>query len=81
MAIGAIRASHELGIKIPHDISIVSFNDVEMARFTQPALTTVKVHTEEMGKIAVKLLVDRLEGREIPIKTVIPTNLIIRESS
>ncbi|MFC0469225.1 LacI family DNA-binding transcriptional regulator [Halalkalibacter kiskunsagensis] len=80
MAIGAIRASHELGIKIPNEMSIVSFNDVEMAKFTQPALTTVKVYTEEMGRISVKLLVDRLEGREIPVKTVIPTKLIERES-
>ncbi|WP_332633318.1 LacI family DNA-binding transcriptional regulator [Halalkalibacter flavus] len=81
MAIGAMRACHELGIKIPEDISIVSFNDVEMASFTQPALTTVKVYTEEMGKAAVKLLMDRLEGREIPFKLEIPTKLIVRESS
>ncbi|MDT8862491.1 LacI family DNA-binding transcriptional regulator [Alkalihalobacillus sp. MEB130] len=81
MAIGAMRASHELGIKIPDDISIVSFNDVEMASFTQPALTTIKVYTEEMGKAAVKLLIDRFEGREIPFKLEIPTKLIVRESS
>ncbi|MFC0559167.1 LacI family DNA-binding transcriptional regulator [Halalkalibacter alkalisediminis] len=81
MAIGAIRASHELGIKIPVDMSIVSFNDVEMASFTQPALTTVKVYTEEMGKAAVKLLLERLEGREIPFKIEVPTKLVVRESS
>jgi LacI family transcriptional regulator len=81
MAIGAIRALHELGIKVPEDVSVISFNDVEMASFTQPALTTVRVYTEEMGKTAVKLLLDRLEGREIPLKVVMPTKLIVRESS
>ncbi|UOE95126.1 substrate-binding domain-containing protein [Alkalihalobacillus sp. LMS39] len=81
MAIGAMRACHELGMKIPEDVSIVSFNDVEMASFTQPALTTIKVYTEEMGKAAVKLLMDRLGGREIPFKLELPTKLIVRESS
>ncbi len=81
MAIGAIRAAHEAGMKVPSDISIVSFNDVEMAAFTQPAITTVKVYTEEMGRTAVKLILDQLNGRTIPIKAVLPTNLVIRESA
>ncbi|MCK0472315.1 LacI family DNA-binding transcriptional regulator [Halalkalibacter sp. APA_J-10(15)] len=81
MAIGAIRAAHEAGMKVPDDISIVSFNDVEMAAFTQPAITTVKVYTEEMGRTAVKLVLDQINGRTIPIKAVLPTNLVIRESA
>ncbi len=81
MAIGAIRAAHEAQLRVPDDISIVSFNDVEMAAFTQPSLTTVKVYTEEMGRAAVKLVLDQLGGRSIPIKVVLPTNLVIRESA
>lgn len=81
LAIGAIRALHEMNIKVPDDISIVSFNDIEMAEYTQPSLTTVKIYTEEMGKYAVKMLLDRFDGREIPINVLFPSKLIIRESA
>ncbi|GAE29401.1 LacI family DNA-binding transcriptional regulator [Halalkalibacter hemicellulosilyticus] len=81
MAIGVIRALHEVNINVPGDVSIVSFNDIDMAEYTQPSLTTIKVHTEEMGKYAVKMLLDRFEGRDIPINVLFPTNLIIREST
>ncbi|WP_416147340.1 LacI family DNA-binding transcriptional regulator [Salipaludibacillus sp. HK11] len=81
MAIGAIRALHEVDIHVPNEVSIVSFNDIEMASFVKPSLTTIKIYTEEMGGMAVKLLLDRLSGRELPIKVVVPCHLIIRESS
>nr|WP_276540445.1 substrate-binding domain-containing protein [Salipaludibacillus agaradhaerens] len=81
MAIGAIRALHEVDIQVPGDISLVSFNDIDMAGFVQPSLTTIKIYTEEMGKMAVKLLLDRLAGREVPMKVVVPSKLVIRESS
>lgn len=80
MTIGALRALHEAGIKVPQDISIVSFDDIEAAPFLNPPLSTVKVHTDEMGKTAVKLLYDRLNGRKIPIKAVLATDLILRDS-
>ncbi len=82
MAIGALRALHEAGIQVPHDISIVGFNDIPTSKFVQPPLTTVKVCTEFMGETAVELLVERLTTkRHISKKVVIPTKLIIRESS
>lgn len=80
MAIGALRALQEANLRVPDDVAIVSFNDIEMAKYASTPLTTVKVHTEEMGRTAVKLLQDRLNGREIPLKIVIPTKLVIRES-
>ncbi|WP_078410214.1 LacI family DNA-binding transcriptional regulator [Priestia abyssalis] len=80
MAIGALRALHEANIKVPEDISIVSFDDIEAAPFLNPPLSTVKVHTDEMGKTAAKLLYDRLNGRSIPVKAVLATDLILRES-
>lgn len=80
MAIGALRALQEVGKHVPNDVAIVSFNDIEMAKFTNPPLTTVKVYTEEMGITAVKQLMDRLKGREIPMKVVLPTELVVRES-
>ncbi|UTR16103.1 substrate-binding domain-containing protein [Salipaludibacillus sp. LMS25] len=81
MAIGAIRALHEVNSQVPGDISLVSFNDIDMAGFVKPSLTTIKIYTEEMGKMAVKLLLDRLAGRDVPVKAVMPSKLIIRESS
>lgn len=81
LAIGAIRALHEEGIGIPSHVSIVSFNDIKMARYINPPLTTVKIYTEEMGKSAVKLLCEQINGREIPVKLIHPCRMQIRESS
>ncbi|MCD7034111.1 substrate-binding domain-containing protein [Metabacillus sp. GX 13764] len=80
MAIGAQRAMHEAGLKVPDDVSLVSFDDIEAAEFLNPPLTTVKIHTDEMGKTAVKLLWDRLNGRKISMKATLGTELIIRSS-
>jgi LacI family transcriptional regulator len=80
MAIGALKALHEYHYNVPNDVSLVSFNDIEVSKYITPALTTIKVFTEKMGETAVKLLIDQLEGRDLPLKVVVPTKLIIRES-
>jgi len=80
MSIGALRALNEANIKIPEDVAIVSFDDIKTAAYLQPTLTTVKIYTEEMGRMAVKVLSERLNHRDIPIKIVIPTKLIVRDS-
>ncbi len=82
MAIGVIRALHEAGIKVPEDISVISFDDIEASAFLNPTLSTVKIPTEEMGKTSVKLLYDRLKsGREVPLKVTLPTELVLRDST
>ncbi|MGV2788308.1 LacI family transcriptional regulator, partial [Clostridium perfringens] len=50
MAFGAYKAIGEYGLSIPNDISVVSFDNVEMSEFINPPLTTVQVHKEEMGE-------------------------------
>lgn len=81
MAIGAIQALYESNINVPNDVSIISFNDIPTSKYLIPPLSTVKVHTEFMGVMAVNLLIDRICGkREIPIKVIVPTELVIRES-
>ncbi|MFC0272610.1 LacI family DNA-binding transcriptional regulator [Metabacillus herbersteinensis] len=80
MSIGAMRALRESNLRVPEDVAIVSFNDVQMAKFASTPLTTVKVHTEQMGRFGVQLLLDRINGREIPLKVTVPTRLVIRES-
>ncbi|MCA1065227.1 LacI family DNA-binding transcriptional regulator [Rossellomorea sp. AcN35-11] len=81
MAIGAIRALHEEGIRIPQQVSIVGFNDIATSKFLQPSLTTVKVYTEFMGESAVELLLDQIQSkRELAKKVVVPVHLVKRES-
>lgn len=80
MAIGALRALKESNLRVPEDVAIVSFNDIEMASYASTPLTTVKVHTEEMGRVGARLLIERIKGRKIPLKVIVPTELIIRES-
>lgn len=80
MAIGAIRAMREASLRIPEEIAVVSFNDVETAAYMTPALTTIKVHKKEMGRRSVQLLLERVKGRKIPLTITYPTELIVRES-
>lgn len=81
MAVGCLRALHEAQIKVPDDISVASVNDVSVAKFVYPPLTSVKVYTEVMGETAVDLLLERLDGRRTVPKTVlVATELQKRES-
>lgn len=81
MAIGALHAIHQARLKVPEDISMISFDDIDAAAFLNPPLSTVKIHAYEMGKIAANALHERMSGsREIPVKIVTPAELIIRES-
>ncbi|MEC0230425.1 LacI family DNA-binding transcriptional regulator [Paenibacillus alba] len=80
MAIAAYRALEEAGLKVPEDIAIVSIDGIAMSAFMNPPLTTVKVHTEQMGRTAVQLLLERMKGRDIPLKVVVPANLLVRKS-
>ncbi|WP_162146923.1 substrate-binding domain-containing protein [Acholeplasma granularum] len=81
MAIGVLNALYESGIKVPDDISIIGFNDITQSAYTIPPLTTIKVYQEHMGKTALNLLLERINGRHITQKVVIPTKLIIRKST
>ncbi|MBN2604295.1 MAG: LacI family DNA-binding transcriptional regulator [Bacilli bacterium] len=80
IAIGALRAIHEAGLKIPEDIGITGFNDNPMSQYTYPPLSSVHVYTEFMGEQALESLVGRIEGRTLPIKKVVPTKIIIRDT-
>lgn len=79
-ALGIMKAIHECGLRIPQDISVVGINDIPTAQYTFPPLTTVRFHSEFMGETAVDLLRERLEGRTIPKKLIVPSHLVIRDS-
>ena len=81
MAIGALNALYESGLKVPDDVSMIGFNDIVQSAYTIPPLTTIKVYQEHMGQTALELLLDRISGRQIARKVIIPTKLIIRKST
>lgn len=81
IALGAMKAMNEVGISIPNDVSIVGFDDIPFSTYSNPGVTTVKVHTKTMGKTAVKRLMESIENDiEITLKIEINTELIERES-
>ncbi|WP_440897032.1 LacI family DNA-binding transcriptional regulator [Amphibacillus sp. Q70] len=82
MAIGAIKAIKEAGLKVPDDISIVGFDDIDLAQHITPALTTIRQNTELMGKRAADLLIDQINDKDEDFSTVIlSVDLIDREST
>jgi LacI family transcriptional regulator len=82
MAIGAMRAAAQLGLRVPEDIAIVGFDDIQLASYTNPSLTTVAQPKQEIGQLAVKLLFERMSDPSLPPRhTILSTQLIIRESS
>jgi len=71
MALGALRAAAEAGCSIPNDLAIVGYDDLELARFTNPPLTTIAQPKKEIGAQAVNLLVDRISRKGGPPSRVV----------
>ncbi|SFE94897.1 LacI family DNA-binding transcriptional regulator [Paracidovorax wautersii] len=63
MAMGALCAAHERGLRVPEALSLVGFDDIELAAFTSPPLTTVAQPKQRIGALAVDMLMERIEGR------------------
>lgn len=82
MAMGAISALKEAGVAIPHDIAIAGFDDIPIAKYMQPKLSTVKTPISELGAIAAKRLYEAIENseRHQTKQIIIPTDLSLRES-
>ncbi len=80
MAIGAYRAIQSLGLSIPGDIAVASFNDIPVAQFLNPPLSTIKIPAELIGETAVDLMLEQFAGRDFAKKVLISTEMIWRES-
>jgi LacI family transcriptional regulator len=80
-AIGAIRALRETGLRVPEDVSVVGFDDINSAAFQNPSLTTIRQPLQQMGSIAAKTLLQRLEGAPDPGEISVKPELIVREST
>jgi LacI family transcriptional regulator len=81
MAIAAMRAAQTLGLQVPQDISIIGFDDIDLAHLTIPALTTMQVDKLSLGRTAVQTLINRVQSPDSPRVTVaLRTRLIERQS-
>ncbi|WP_443042140.1 substrate-binding domain-containing protein [Streptomyces sp. B21-105] len=77
-----LAALHEAGLWVPQDVAVVGFDDVEMASYAYPALTTVRQPMREMGEAAARLLLDHVRGSaEAASSCIVPTSLIVRGST
>lgn len=80
-AVGAVKYAKHQGLSIPDDLSIIGYNNSQLAQCCEPELTTVDNKVEELSKTTVQLLMQLFEGQEIPAKTVIEADLAIRETT
>lgn len=81
MALGVIHGFHDRGIGVPDEISVVGFDDLPLSRHFIPPLTTVRQDFHALGIKAMEVLRAALEGREIPQRSKIPSELVIRSST
>ena len=82
MAIGAMHTLKASKIRIPEDISVTGFDDISYANYCDPSLTTISQPAEEMGKMAMDMLLKLIEGETLEQREcVLPTNFIIRQST
>lgn len=82
MAVGCISAARELGLRVPNDLSVVGFDDVRLASFTNPPLTTIVQPKVEIGTLATKMLLERLANLDAPPRFKrLDTRICIRRST
>lgn len=81
MAVGALCAVHEAGLSVPADVSVIGFDDISLASYTVPRLTTIAQPSYEMGRIAVERLIQRLQHGDLPVShEQLPVSLVERDS-
>jgi DNA-binding LacI/PurR family transcriptional regulator len=80
-ALGVIRAIHEVGRRVPEDVSVVGFDDTPESSYFLPALTTVRQDFGEVGRRSVELLLSLMDGNVGDRHTVVPARLVVRESA
>ena len=81
MAVGALRALHSAGLRVPQDVAVVGFDDLPHSGTFSPPLTTIRQPIKRAGMIAFETLLDIVEhGLEPPRRIILPTELVIRQS-
>ncbi len=80
MALGALDELAARGVKVPGEVAVVGFDNLDSGKYSAPPLTTVGYSLYELGQRAVEILLDLLDHKEVPLFEVIPTKTLIRES-
>ncbi len=81
LAVGVLAEARRTGVKVPTDLSVTGFDDVEIAAEADPPLTTVRVPAAELSRLAADYLISAIGGTRIPDATTLPTPLIVRDST
>ncbi len=81
MAIGGLKAAHDLGLRVPADLTIVGFDNTKYSGFVSPALTTVDMRIDELAEASVEALMAAIDGRAEPRLVLVNPSLVVRESS
>jgi DNA-binding LacI/PurR family transcriptional regulator len=81
MAHGALRTLREVGRRVPDDVAVIGFDDVEIARYTDPPLTTVRQPIIDIGREMVRQLLRIAQGEDVEEALILPTELVVRESA
>ncbi|HKV88334.1 MAG TPA: LacI family DNA-binding transcriptional regulator [Candidatus Dormibacteraeota bacterium] len=80
-AIGVMSAAQAAGVRVPDDLSVVGFDDLPMAAWTTPPLTTVRQPIVEKGRLAARLLIQRMKGKKVDAPMPLSTTLVVRAST
>ena len=80
-SLGVFKAINERGLKVGEDISVVGFDDIELASHTHPSLTTVRQNRKAIGRTLAQILDRRINNKKVEERTLIPTELIVRSST
>ena len=80
-AMGVYEAARQLKIRIPEDLSVIGFDDIQTAAYMGPALTTVRQPLQDMAATAARMVIDTNEGRKIQKRVVLSTSLVVRDST
>jgi DNA-binding LacI/PurR family transcriptional regulator len=80
-AMGALRAAYRHGVRVPADLSVVGFDDLAIASFFCPPLTTVRQPMRQMGLLAMETLLSLLANRGAGVTMRVPAELVVREST
>lgn len=80
-AIGVLHKSHQVGLRIPQDMSIIGFDDIQMVRMMIPPLASIHMSRINLANVAMKALIGHIEGKSPPREYKIDTHLVVRESS
>jgi len=79
-AYGAIKALHDRGLRVPQDVSVIGFDDLQTSSYFTPALTTLRQPIEELGSVCADAIFNMLSGEDHAVR-VPPIDLIVREST